>query len=113
MFFLLLNIYFIFILTQRCEHHEAHEPSDLLTHGVAGGGVAYVAGLEHGKGPAVHRHVLGGGQEVQDEVESRQRGHVKDTRTLIMTKYIHLTLLEEYVFLNSPRQCQVAHHRSG
>ena len=112
-----LHFYFIFFLTQRCEHHEAHEPTDLLAHGVAGGGVSHVAGLEHGQGPAVHRHVLGGRQEVQDEVESRQRGHINDSGAL-MRKYSLDN--EAYVSvynacmsqLNSQRQCHVAHHWS-
>ena len=62
---------------QRGEQYEAHDPACGLTYRVAGRGIADIARLEHGQRPAVHHHVLGGGQEEQDREHDGQGEDVR------------------------------------
>ena len=67
---------------QRGEQYEAHDPARGLAHGVAGSGVADIARLQHRQRPAVHRHVLGGRQEVEHEEHGGEGRHVRDSHLL-------------------------------
>ena len=68
---------------QRGEEDEAHDPAGGLADTVAGGRVANILGLQHRQSPAVHGHVLGGGQEVEDEEHGGEGRHVGDDDVLL------------------------------
>ena len=68
--------------------------------GVTDRGVVDVLQPEHGDGPAVHRDVLGGGQEVEDGEHGGQGGHVRGDDGLqdIVTKSLQYNGLLVYTF---------------
>ena len=72
--------------TECGEDDEAQEPAQLHAHGVAGGGEAEVGGPQHGERPAVHRHVLGGRQQTQEEEHDGEGGDGEATSTLALAQ---------------------------